>query len=50
MREHAEQVIRQVWITSHFGVLSKRPPTADEESLFIKAIFTPPRFGCKALI
>ena len=45
---HAEQGIRQVWITSHFGVLSKRPPSADERFLLIKAIFTPRSLGCKA--
>jgi hypothetical protein len=43
----AEQVIRQVWITSHFGVLSKRPACSDEGFLFIKAIFAPPSLGCK---
>jgi hypothetical protein len=44
----AQQVIRQTWITSHFWVLSKRPRSADERFLFITAMFTPPRLGCKA--
>jgi hypothetical protein len=36
-----EQVIIQVWISTHFGVLSKRLPGADENLLFIEATFTP---------
>ena len=36
-----EQVIIQVWISTHFGVLSEQLPDADENSLFIKATFTP---------
>jgi hypothetical protein len=37
----AEQVIIQVWIFTHFGVLSEQLPVADENILFIKATFTP---------
>jgi hypothetical protein len=36
-----EQVIIQVWISTHSGVLSEQLPVADEKSLFIKATFTP---------
>jgi hypothetical protein len=35
------EVIMQVWISTHFGVLSEQLPVADENSLFIKATFTP---------
>jgi hypothetical protein len=28
-------LIKRVWITSHFGVLSKRPARSDEGFLFI---------------
>jgi hypothetical protein len=38
---HAEQVITQVWISSHFGVLSEQLPVADANLLFMKATFTP---------
>ena len=38
-----QQVIRQVWISTHFGVISKRRPSADEGFLFTTAVFTPPR-------
>jgi hypothetical protein len=37
----AQQVIIQVWISTHFGVLSEQLPDADENSLFIKPTFTP---------
>jgi hypothetical protein len=40
-REGAEQVIMQVWISTHFGVLSEQLPVADANLLFIKATFTP---------
>jgi hypothetical protein len=30
----------QVWISTHFGVLSKQLPVADENLLFIKATCT----------
>jgi hypothetical protein len=33
-------VIIQVWISTHFGVLSEQLPVADENLLFIKATFT----------
>jgi hypothetical protein len=46
-RTAAEQVIIQVWISSHFGVISKRLPAADESFGFIKAIFTPPAASVK---
>jgi len=37
----------QIWISTHFGVICERLPSADEMFLSIKAIFTPPAFGCK---
>ena len=37
----AERVIMQIWITTHFGMESGRPPSTDESLLFIKVIFTP---------
>jgi hypothetical protein len=40
-RTGVEQVIIQVWISTHFGVLSEQLPGADEHLLFIKATFTP---------
>jgi hypothetical protein len=36
----AERVIIQVWISTHFGVLSEQLPVADENLLFIKATCT----------
>jgi hypothetical protein len=36
-----QQVIMQVWISTHFGVLSEQLLVADEHLLFIKATFTP---------
>ena len=41
LRAIAEQVIIQVWISTHFGVLSEQLPVAEENSRFIKATFTP---------
>jgi hypothetical protein len=43
-----QQVIIQVWITSQFGVLSKRPSCSDEGFCFITALSSPPSLGCKA--
>ncbi len=37
----AQQVIIQVLISTHFGVLSERLPVADEKLPYIKATFTP---------
>jgi hypothetical protein len=37
----AQQVVIQVWISTHFGVLSEQLPVADENFLFIEATFTP---------
>jgi hypothetical protein len=37
----AQQVIIQIWISTHFGVLSEQLPVADEKLPFIKATFTP---------
>jgi hypothetical protein len=34
----AYQVIMQVWISTRFGVLSKRPPFVDEGDVIIKAV------------
>ena len=36
------KVIIQVWISTHFGVLSKRPRSADEGFGFIKAVLRLP--------
>jgi hypothetical protein len=36
-----QQVIPQVWILSHFGVISNRLPATDETMGFIAAMFTP---------
>jgi hypothetical protein len=36
-----EQVIIQVWISTHFGVLSELLPVADESCIFIKVTSTP---------
>jgi len=41
-------VIRQVWITFHSGVLSKRPTCSDEGFLLIKADLAPHSLGRKA--
>ena len=46
----AEQVIRQVCLSSHFGMIGQRFPTADEPVSCITAIFAPPGLGCKDLI
>src|SRR6185295_12396592 len=46
-REIAQQVIMQVWISTHFGVISERPPRRMKTFLFIKGIFTPRMLGCK---
>jgi hypothetical protein len=51
-------VIIQVWISSHFGVLSKRLLATDESFGLIKAIFAPgglavkpdPGWGAAALL
>jgi len=37
----AEQLIIQVWISTHFGVLSEQFPVADENLFFITPNFTP---------
>jgi hypothetical protein len=42
------EVIIQVWISTHFGVLSEQPLIADERFLFINAILIPPTRGRKA--
>jgi hypothetical protein len=34
------EVILQVWISTHFGVLSEQLPVADENPLFITDTFT----------
>ena len=44
---YAEQVIMQVWISTHFGVISKRPPNANEELSFIGPTITPLYHFCK---
>ena len=41
-------MIIQVWISTHFGVISKRLGLADPRFLFIKATLTPPESACKA--
>jgi len=40
-------VIIQVWLSTHFGVISERLGAADESSGFIEASFTPPSCDCK---
>jgi hypothetical protein len=40
-------VILQIWISSRFGVLSKRLLAADESFGFIEAIFTLARLSVK---
>jgi hypothetical protein len=45
----AQQVIRQTCLSSRFGMIGQRLPTADEPVRFITAGFTPPGFGCKGL-
>ena len=42
-------MIKQVWISTHFGVISKRPLAANETLGFINPTLTPPGFGCKGL-
>src|ERR1039457_6102809 len=44
-----EQVIRKTCLSSHFGMIGQRLPTADEPVRFITAVSTPPGFGCKGL-
>src|SRR5258708_12129885 len=39
----------QVWISTHFGVISERPPTANEEISFIHATITPLHHFCKTI-
>jgi hypothetical protein len=43
-------VIRQTCLSSHFGMIGQRLPTADEPVRFITAVSTPPGFGCKGLV
>ena len=43
----AEQVIIQVWISTHFGVISERLPITDENLLFIGGNFYPTAGLCK---
>jgi hypothetical protein len=44
-----EQVIRQTCLSSRFGMIGQRLPTADEPVRCIRDFFTPPGFGCKGL-
>src|SRR5258708_17445127 len=44
-----QQVIMQVWISTHFGVISERPPTANEEISFIHPTITPLHHFCKTI-
>jgi len=46
----AEQVIIQVWISTHFGVLSEQLPVADATLPFIGNSFTQRRLRCKAYL
>jgi hypothetical protein len=42
-----QQVIMQIWVSSHFGVISKWHPAADESIGFIGAHFYAAPIGCK---
>jgi hypothetical protein len=42
-------VIRQTCLSSRFGMIGQRLPTANESVRFITAVLTPPGFGCKGL-
>ena len=46
-RSDAQQVIIQVWISTHFGVLSEQLPVPDENILFIRGIVTRSRVCVK---
>ncbi len=43
------EVIRQVCLSSRFGMIGQRVPAADESVRFITATFTPPGLCCKGL-
>ena len=45
----AQQVIRQVCLSPHFGMIGQRLPAANESGCFIEAISTALGFGCKGL-
>jgi hypothetical protein len=47
---YAEQVIIQVWISTHFGVISERLPVAEATLPFIDNSFTQRRLRCKAYL
>ena len=42
-------MIIQVWISTHFGVLSEQLPVADENLLFIEGNFTRRQVSVKAI-
>src|SRR5450759_2012914 len=43
----AEQVIKQIWISPHFGVLSRYPSAADKPFPFIRPVVLPPHSAVK---
>src|ERR1017187_9959688 len=50
-RTHAaEQLIKQTWISPHFGVLSRYPCAADNPFPFIRPVVLPPHSAVKRLL
>src|ERR1017187_1103957 len=49
-RGGAEQVIRQIWISPHFGVLSRYPSAVDKPFPFISPVVLPPHSAVKRLL
>jgi hypothetical protein len=46
----AEQVIKQIWISPHFGVLSRYSCAADSPFPFIRPVVLPPHSAVKRLL
>src|ERR1035437_9387636 len=42
-----QQVIKQIWISPHFGVLSRYPSAADKPFPFIRPVVLPPHSAVK---
>jgi hypothetical protein len=42
-----EQVIKQIWISPYFGVLSRYPSAADKPFPFIRPVVLPPHSAVK---
>src|ERR1035437_6408456 len=45
-----EQVIKQIWISTRFGVLSRYPSAADKPFPFIRPVVLPPHSAVKRLL